>query len=92
VNKRSELNNLKINLRDRQEKLDDSKNQYDALKKKMKTLEDDTVSLETRAEQLEELVENEKLKDRDLDKQIRILRDKRIRKFNIRVQTKSKAF
>jgi UDP-glucose:O-linked fucose beta-1,3-glucosyltransferase len=78
VNKRSELNNLKTNLKDRQEKLDQSMQQYAELKKKMASLGDDTVSLEVRAQQLEEMLENEKKKDKDLDKQIKTLREKRI--------------
>jgi UDP-glucose:O-linked fucose beta-1,3-glucosyltransferase len=78
VNKKSELNNLKVNLRDRQEKLERSKQQYAELKKRMISLEDDSVSLETRALQLEEMLESEKKKDKELDKQIKMLRDKRI--------------
>jgi UDP-glucose:O-linked fucose beta-1,3-glucosyltransferase len=78
VNKKSELNNLKVNLKERQEKLERSKQQYAELKKKMGSLEDDSVSLETRAQQLEEMLEAEKKKDKELDKQIKILREKRI--------------
>ena len=53
VNKRSELSNLKGNLRDKQEKLEASKNHHMDLKKKMASLDDESVTLEARAEQVQ---------------------------------------
>ncbi|KAJ3349807.1 Coiled-coil domain-containing protein 39 [Kappamyces sp. JEL0680] len=75
VNKRSDLNHLKENLHDRRERLEKSNNHQSELKKKMDMLDDETVSLETRAEQLQEILDKEKLRDKNLDKEIKTLRE-----------------
>ncbi len=71
VSKRSELNHLKNNLRERQEKLNASKTHQTELKSRMIDLDDDTVSLETRAEELQQLLDKELAHDKELDKQIK---------------------
>ncbi|KAJ3274245.1 Coiled-coil domain-containing protein 39 [Terramyces sp. JEL0728] len=75
VNRRSELNNLKANLKERQEKLDKGEKNYADMLKRMANLDDETVSLGTRAEQLQEILNREKAKDKELDKQIKVLRE-----------------
>jgi hypothetical protein len=56
INKRSELSNLKTNLREKQEKLDTSQRYHGDLKKKMSALDDESVTLEARAEQVKMLL------------------------------------
>ncbi|KAJ3260491.1 Coiled-coil domain-containing protein 39 [Boothiomyces macroporosus] len=75
VNKRSELNNLKANLKERQEKLEKSEKNYTEMLKRMADLDDETISLEARAEQLQDILNREKAKDKELDKQIKQLRE-----------------
>ncbi|KAJ3323692.1 Coiled-coil domain-containing protein 39 [Boothiomyces sp. JEL0866] len=75
VNRRSELNNLKANLKERQEKLDKGERNYEEMLKRMANLDDETVSLEARAEQLQDILNREKAKDKELDKQIKQLRE-----------------
>lgn len=61
------------------------------LKTKMTLLDDDKISIETRAQQLEEMLEKEKIKDKELDRQIKIQRENRTVEI-IRVQIEPKTF
>lgn len=95
VNKRSELSNLKTNLKDKQEKLESSKKHHADLKKKMGSLDDESVSLEARAEQLQELLDKEVQRDHELDKQIKALRETQFKQsqslFKLRQEEKNLA-
>ncbi|KAI8902852.1 hypothetical protein BC833DRAFT_571828 [Globomyces pollinis-pini] len=75
INRRMELNYLKDDLKERREKYELHLENHSKLKKKLVELDDETVSLEARAEQLEEILNKEKNKEKELDKQIKILRD-----------------
>lgn len=52
INKKVALTHLKKDLKDRQENLNNRQSYYEDLKKKMSNLDDESVTLETRAEQV----------------------------------------
>jgi chromosome segregation ATPase len=52
VNRRTELNNLRASLTENQQKLEENLNQYANLKKKLASLDDETLSLEAKAQQV----------------------------------------
>nr|KAJ3420255.1 Coiled-coil domain-containing protein 39 [Polyrhizophydium stewartii] len=84
VNKKGELTNLKGELQDRQNKLSDDRKAYESLKEKLYRLDDETMTMEAKAEeipyQLQEMLRREELKDKELDRQIKMLRELQFKK------------
>ncbi|KAL2918440.1 hypothetical protein HK105_201841 [Polyrhizophydium stewartii] len=80
VNKKGELTNLKGELQDRQNKLSDDRKAYESLKEKLYRLDDETMTMEAKAEELQEMLRREELKDKELDRQIKMLRELQFKK------------
>ena len=77
INKRTELNNLKANLKERQEKLEAGLKNYFNLKQKLAQLGDDTLTMEQKMEQLEQFLEKEGLKDKELTREVKTMKESR---------------
>jgi chromosome segregation ATPase len=83
LNKKTELDNAKNDLMERQLKLEMNVSNFDELKKKMFTIDSETMSLEQKAEQLQELLKKDELKDRELVKTMKIVREIQFKKTQI---------
>eukprot|EP00842_Homolaphlyctis_polyrhiza_P005206 jgi/Hompol1/5687/HPOL_004624-RA len=80
VNKKSELTNLKGDLQDRQTKLSKDRKLHEELKQKLYSLDDETMTMEAKSEELQEMLRKEEAKDKDLDRQIKALRESQFKK------------
>jgi hypothetical protein len=69
--------NVKQDLKDRQAKSATTAEQLTNLKKKLIALDDETISLETKAKMLQEMLDKEKQKDLELTKLIKATREAR---------------
>lgn len=66
---------LKGDLNDRQDRLAKSLQRKEELSEKLKELDDTSLTLEARAQRLQEILKEEKQTDKQLDKDIQTIRD-----------------
>jgi UDP-glucose:O-linked fucose beta-1,3-glucosyltransferase len=93
LNKKAELNNAKNDLKERQLNLESNVNNFNELKKKMHTIDSETMSLEQKAEQLQEMVKKDELKDKELVRKMKSIREIQFKKtqilFNMKKEEKN---
>ncbi|KAI9094650.1 hypothetical protein DFS34DRAFT_628586 [Phlyctochytrium arcticum] len=75
VNKRGEIVNLKADLQDRHGKLDREEQNREDMKIRLAHAMDKTVSMEAKAQELQEILKQEEGKSKELDRELKILRE-----------------
>ncbi|KAL5037279.1 hypothetical protein BDV3_006797 [Batrachochytrium dendrobatidis] len=80
VNKKNELTNLKIELQERHKKLNTNHKVLEAMKQKRIHIDDDTMTMEAKSEEIQAILKQEEIKDKELDHQTKVLREAQFKK------------
>ncbi|KAJ3295187.1 Coiled-coil domain-containing protein 39 [Borealophlyctis nickersoniae] len=75
VNKRSEIVNLKGDLQEKQAQLEKERANRANMKEKLGFVMDETMSMEAKAQELQEILKQEELRNKELDRELKILRE-----------------
>ncbi|KAJ3193569.1 Coiled-coil domain-containing protein 39 [Irineochytrium annulatum] len=93
VNKKNELANLKKDLQDKQGKLEKEKGRKASMRDKLARVTGDTMSLEAKANELQEILKAEEARSKDLDRELKIVRETHFKKnqelFRLRQEEKN---
>ena len=79
VARKGEVASLKDDLQNQQTLLTKHKNQYEELKLKLIKVKSDALSMEAKAQELQELLHQEELKEKRLDRDLKLLKEIRKR-------------
>ncbi|KAJ3100782.1 Coiled-coil domain-containing protein 39 [Phlyctochytrium planicorne] len=84
-NKRVEIQNLKKDLRDRQNRLEREKEKRQALADKLARVTGETMTLEAKAHELQEILKGEEFRSKEMDRDLKIIREQRILILSLRI-------
>ncbi|KAI8622501.1 hypothetical protein BC830DRAFT_435720 [Chytriomyces sp. MP71] len=77
-NRKNEVQNLKHDLREKQESLQNEITNKDSVRDKLTRVTSSTLSMEAKAAELQEILHNEEARNKELDREIKILREQRL--------------
>ncbi|KAJ3209310.1 Coiled-coil domain-containing protein 39 [Dinochytrium kinnereticum] len=79
-NKKNEINNLKSDLRDKQTRLEKEKEKRVNLRDKLAKVTGETMSLEAKAHELQEILKAEEFRSKEMDRELKIIREQHFKK------------
>ncbi|KAJ3023472.1 Coiled-coil domain-containing protein 39 [Thoreauomyces humboldtii] len=80
VNKRGEVVNLKDDLNDKHDKLEREKQNAEDMKVKLAHVTDKTMTMEQSAQELQEILKQEENRSRELDRELKVLRESQFKR------------
>ncbi|KAJ3076829.1 Coiled-coil domain-containing protein 39 [Podochytrium sp. JEL0797] len=92
-NRKNEVSNLKDNLHDKQHILQTEMANRNAMKEKLTRMMGDTMSMEAKAAELQDILHNEEARNKALDKEVKVLREQQFKRtqelFRLRQEEKN---
>ncbi|KAJ3117225.1 Coiled-coil domain-containing protein 39 [Phlyctochytrium bullatum] len=79
-NKRNEIQNLKTDLKEKQQRLEKEKSKKEALKDKLAKVTGETMTLEAKAHELQEILKAEEYRSKEMDRDLKIIREQHFKK------------